>query len=323
VINARCVGATLLELHSLVDQVDLSDFHAAAFALLRREISFDAGIWGTGAMVDGEPRPHHVYLDRLGPELMASWEAVKGEDVLVGAALARPGEPVSSSLSDAAWDNSPGVRAHCRRHGIEHVLCTFVFDALTGLYHVLSLYRGPQRAPFGLGEQHVKRVFTPHLVRAGNAMRRRQMWAAAAGTARTHLAVMDREGVVYQAEQGFLTLMEREWPAWHGPRLPERIVALGRGGRRFVGREVAVAAAPMDDLFLLSMRRAAPADRLSARELEIARHYGQGSCHKRIAQQLGISPVTVRNHLRAIYDKLGVADKARLATELHALGLES
>ncbi|MGE8309177.1 MAG: LuxR C-terminal-related transcriptional regulator, partial [Pseudomonas protegens] len=33
---------------------------------------------------------------------------------------------------------------------------------------------------------------------------------------------------------------------------------------------------------------------------------------------LGMSPNTVRHHIRAIYSKLGVKDKARIAQLLHA-----
>jgi len=52
--------------------------------------------------------------------------------------------------------------------------------------------------------------------------------------------------------------------------------------------------------------------RLSARELEIAHAYAQGSSYREIAAGLDLAPATVRTHLQAIYRKLGVSSKVEL-----------
>ena len=56
-------------------------------------------------------------------------------------------------------------------------------------------------------------------------------------------------------------------------------------------------------------------DRLSPRELEIARAYAAGDNYHRIAERLFIAPSTVRTHLATIYRKLEVSSKL----ELHRL----
>jgi DNA-binding CsgD family transcriptional regulator/GAF domain-containing protein len=53
-------------------------------------------------------------------------------------------------------------------------------------------------------------------------------------------------------------------------------------------------------------------NRLSPRELEIARAYASGDNYHRIAERLCIAPSTVRTHLAAIYRKLGVSSKLEL-----------
>jgi DNA-binding CsgD family transcriptional regulator len=52
---------------------------------------------------------------------------------------------------------------------------------------------------------------------------------------------------------------------------------------------------------------------LSAREQEIAMLYAEGKTSKEIADELCISPTTVRNHVATVYRKLQVSNKAELA----------
>ena len=85
-----------------------------------------------------------------------------------------------------------------------------------------------------------------------------------------------------------------------------------------MGSALVIGSEPVGDLRLLRLRRLSALDTLTARELEVARLYGAGSSHKAIAEALHVSPATVRNHLQSTYDKLGVSDKAALATLLRA-----
>ena len=59
-------------------------------------------------------------------------------------------------------------------------------------------------------------------------------------------------------------------------------------------------------------------DELTPRERDVARLVAEGQRNREIAGALGISTRTVENHLRAIYEKLGVENRARLITHLLA-----
>ena len=52
---------------------------------------------------------------------------------------------------------------------------------------------------------------------------------------------------------------------------------------------------------------------LSNREREVATAFAEGASYKENARDLGLSPTTVRSHLRTIYSKLGVTSKLELA----------
>lgn len=58
--------------------------------------------------------------------------------------------------------------------------------------------------------------------------------------------------------------------------------------------------------------------KLSEREMMVAERYAEGETYKKIAAELHISPSTARNHLAAIYRKLGVKNKPELIRELSA-----
>ncbi|MEM8752230.1 MAG: LuxR C-terminal-related transcriptional regulator, partial [Pseudomonadota bacterium] len=54
-------------------------------------------------------------------------------------------------------------------------------------------------------------------------------------------------------------------------------------------------------------------DLLTPRERQVARRLAEGESHKETARALGVSPSTIRNQTRSIYDKLGVENRASLA----------
>ena len=61
---------------------------------------------------------------------------------------------------------------------------------------------------------------------------------------------------------------------------------------------------------------------LTARERELLTLLGEGvSLTDELADQLFISPKTVKNHLASIYEKLGIADRTQAAVEAIRLGL--
>lgn len=59
--------------------------------------------------------------------------------------------------------------------------------------------------------------------------------------------------------------------------------------------------------------------KLSEREQDVARLAAQGAANKEIARQLGITERTVKAHLSAAFEKLGVADRVQLTLKINGL----
>jgi DNA-binding CsgD family transcriptional regulator len=79
------------------------------------------------------------------------------------------------------------------------------------------------------------------------------------------------------------------------------------------------------DSFYADGRSRQPASRVSdpltAREREVLAMIGQGHTNKRIARILGISPETVKSHVKRIFLKLAVSTRAEAVSRAGALGL--
>lgn len=159
----------------------------------------------------------------------------------------------------------------------------------------------------------------PHLIEARHINYLEHLSSGTPLAQQQSLAAADGKGVIHVADDEFVELMQSEWPGWRGPRLPEPLAqGLGNTAQRYIGRTIAVRFVPVLDMFLLKARPRMAVDDLSRRELEIARHFADGLTNKEIAQEAGLAPATVRNHLSSIYLKLGVDNKAGLATLLSA-----
>jgi DNA-binding NarL/FixJ family response regulator len=65
-----------------------------------------------------------------------------------------------------------------------------------------------------------------------------------------------------------------------------------------------------------------PFPELTDRELEVLRLIAQGHNNQEIAQELVISPKTVRNHITSIFSKLQVADRAQAIVRARQAGLK-
>ena len=64
-----------------------------------------------------------------------------------------------------------------------------------------------------------------------------------------------------------------------------------------------------------------PLEPLTPRETEILRLLARGATNPQIAQELVVSPGTVKNHVRHIITKLGVSDRTQAAVKAVELGL--
>ncbi|MBS4098708.1 MAG: hypothetical protein KGZ83_17945 [Sulfuricella sp.] len=294
------------------------DFPGWAMSLVDGAIPHTACFWGSGAWIDGEIVVHTSWLNNIPAEAILDWERHKHADTVSLKLLANAGQVVNFSNADLRGEYA--YEPLFRPVGIEQLMGIYLPNPLTGLYDAISLYRADPAAAFGADECRAFAGVVPHLVEARRVNYLDGLNADRAHSAiplRRHVAVADLKGVLHAAEDDFIHLARLEWPNWQGARLPEALLArLGEGGEHCFGEKTVVRWLCRNDTYRLSIRPRTPADSLSERERQIARHFAEGRSHKGIALDFEISPSTVRNHLSTIYRKLDIHGKAELTALL-------
>ena len=133
---------------------------------------------------------------------------------------------------------------------------------------------------------------------------------------RFELAICDRNGTLHHDEAAFRALMRAEFGAGFLGKLPDECIRTLLAVGRYRGDAIVISVARPVEVLFLKARLLCNVDRLSPRELQIATEVARGRSHKSVAEALGIAPSTVRNHVQAIHDKLGVRNAAELAAEV-------
>lgn len=307
-------SAVLLEIYRLAREESLARFHQTVLECLRPLLPFDKAWWGRAAQADDGPHEHSSFLFGLPDSYIDDWKSIRHEDVTVERVHAHPGMAVVVDMGTA--DSPAGLRWLGERHGIGELLCVIHTDPVTQLSDHLALYRAQGAVPFGAAECELLSCLMPHLASAVsvNQIRTLQALRETLVEQRLALAVCDQLGLLQCAEPGFVDLLLTEWPHWAGPQLPPKVRPQGYDGGR-----LSIEARRVNDLYLLTARYRCPMEQLSARESDVARLFGEGKTYKEIARLLGMSPHTVRHHIRSIYAKLGISGKAGIAHLLHQL----
>ena len=313
-LDPATLSELLLDLYAGCNELSMTAFQPHALSLVRSRLPFDSVWW---AMVNeaGTVRSiHESYVDGLPAHIDKLWESIQHDDAIGVRSLQRLGQAINFTPEDI--DRTEGSRWLARVTGFRHVLCATDKNPVTGQYHFLALSRHDDRHPFEETERQFHSLLMPHLNAALNVnwmseLRRRQVH----GDATRHpMAVVDRLGVIHLAESGFTELLRREVPRWWGTYLPSPMrEALRSNGATCPIGSLTARWSWVRDLALLELTQRSAVDLLSPRESEVAAKYAGGESYTEISQALQLSPATVRHHLRRIYTKLGISDKASLA----------
>lgn len=314
-------NALVLDLYRGVREVSFTEFQNYALGILKPILQFDVAIWGMGVSSGNGALISSVHLHNLPPEMMGEYAGeVQRQDPAAKRTTAAPGRTICIPWDDPeiATEQLTAVRTYLRKYGFAHTLCTASFEPALGLNHFVTLSRSDSAKPWSEAFRQFKERLFPHLVEAYLQARYRHM-EPREGVERGY-AIADHSLLVMNITPVFKNLMLREWPHWVDWRLPPELCkAQSDGERIYKGKHVIVGMAQDQQLIHITVRTRNVLDILTPHELVVARLFAQGQVNKRIAEEIGVSPHTVRNQLKSIYLKLDVSNKTSLADRLRDL----
>lgn len=314
--RAADLGLLLLDLYDLAERTGIGQFELAALTRLQRYIPFDSAWIGEALVAEDGPIAHNGFLFALPAGFFPAWKAVRHCDPLSDPDRHEHGRAMITSAADPQV--APAFRAWAERFGLASLLRISACDRKQGLATFLSIYRRDADRPFTPDEARRMELAIPHLAAALELNRLGQIRRA--GGAVAGRALCDGYGYIHQQDEGFARVAGSADPAG-GPVLPGALALQLRGARETV-LELGthrIRCTPVSGLWLLEALPRSPVDLLSPRERTVIILYGGGLSYKEVARRMDLSPTTVRHYLREAYRKLGVRDKAELASLL-ALG---
>lgn len=312
----------LLQLYRGALEKPTDEFKAWALNETKALIPFDACIWGAASWIDGRLKINSAHLHNLEAGFIPNWMKHQHEDKLINATNLHVDQTINFDTS-TEYAGTAILQFHYQPFSTAHILSTTNLDTDTRLLNTLSLYRANPSLPFSEVERALKEVIFPHLIEA-----LRKNWVANLpllfpGNQRStynSIASCDAFGVLQVSLPTFIETCRNEWPAWHGPTLPQALrSSIEKGELKFTGEKIVVNLSKLDDVVLLRMRPKLAADELSPRELEVAQRFSSGEDYKTIAQKLSLSPSTIKGHLNKIYLKLDINEKASLVAEIRRM----
>jgi DNA-binding CsgD family transcriptional regulator len=300
-----------------------SDFAAHAFEWLRGRIWFDQAIIVTSLRSDPTWFDAHFWGVADPRALMESHARVRHLDVLSKRMLSSVLQAHRIDVADPTISGPrfAPFREHLLRFGGIHVLGIAVPIGEGAVSSVFMLVRGKIDHRFTAKELELLEVVTPHFAEAAAVNRLRWLlFDNGPPNADTFpVALLGPDGRFTQMTPGFAQLFWPEAPPVSA-YLPESSFAelrKGRASRLPDGKHSLHGQADNSGGWLLRIRASGPLDRLTPRERQVAGLFARGVSHKGIAEELApLTPATVRNHLRHIYEKLEVRSRDELVALL-------
>lgn len=296
-------------LYAATHNIHIGDFRAWALNELKEVIDFDTCLWATG---HARTRSFNTVTTIGLPNAFAvDLLACLPLNPITKRLFEQPCTPVDMRevVDDAVFYNSEIYTEVFGVYGIERILSSLHIDKESGVYTVLSLYRGDRDSVFIDEEKKIHASSLFHLMTA----------SAIAGTAsllcdehkeRFRHAICDKSGVYHTVEPEFKDLMLMSFPDCAVQHLP---FSIHERAASFLERNLVVKIEKMGELYRVSAREKTVLDVLTHREFQVVRGVTQGLSFKQIARTLGLSPSTVSNHLYRVYDKLNINSRMELA----------
>lgn len=298
----------LLELYNDAAECGPDDLRRRTLRNLQAFVPFDFAVWG-GGWADGRLVTDLTVLDQ-DVTVLGDWEAVAEQDAFCDLTLNNLGQ--TARFDDVAnYRGGMAYNEHWRRFDASHMMATIVAEKTDGYVSFVGLCADDRPGAFTDAERVLKQMLMPHLsqaARINRAMRTR-------GTVieREAVALVRQDGSILSVQGPFHDFAEAEW-GLRIATIPVDMMATLRRDGEWRGQTLSARLSPFGRNCFVHVSLMSALSGLSGREREVAELFASGMTSKEVARTLGTSPSTVRNQVVRIYEKLGISNKAALAS---------
>lgn len=316
-------SSLVLQIYRASAEVSAQEFQDAALNILKPLLPFDTSMWGIATHIPGQGIDiHAIHLHNTPLDMICDYAPLKHmdscADAVAGQARVTLGFHSATQFADKRVRE---YREFLRRYGHENLFISTQADPDTQVVQWVTLFRADADQHCRPEELRLLAQLSPHLMQGMRLSLVHQLDRASflPGDASMAAAIADQQGVIHYTTATCTQMLRAEFGADARGRLPSALLAwIAQSSGPYVGKTCVAMHRVHKDLVYMRLRPVCPADRLAPRQREVARLMTQGLSHKQAAQQLGVSPATVRNHITDIYRRLGVQNVLELAQALNA-----
>lgn len=324
------ISQFLLTLYREIPERSFDDYMEHVFDLMSDTFRFESGWIGHGSLSgDGAIKLEGVNLYNQPLEKLLEYKNIAHLDTLAIRTAKNPGQVHTWNVDDALPNQKKylPMRDLCRRYDLQHTLTLAIisgdpsinFDqkttSITKLFSAgISLARSSVNDPFTEHDKKLAALLVPHFAQV-RTMKLKMSTPQRATILNEWQVFSSLDGCVVSCPDEARTLLQLEWPQWDPPALPAELMECLKSSDalKFLGRYIAVSGACVGRSLILRICSRSVDFLLTSAQREVVDHVVNGLGTKEVAKKLNLSDYTVRNHLAAVYKKLGVRNKTELA----------
>jgi DNA-binding CsgD family transcriptional regulator len=316
----KVFSEVLVDLYELAEHVSPHNFPIEALRLLRPLIFFEGAVirigeTETAVEQDFGTTQEHSYK-RDWASFACSPKASDYEQT-IQAFLNDTSRPFVGTCQEFYKDEDLGLKSlynYSQRHDFHYLLLCGDRTANDRSARWLVLYRNKTQDSFSNDEAGLLCALWRHITRAITINFRHVLNETNGVKSQRASALVNSQGLIEIADQEFSKLLLLEWPHIQVNAIPKRVIEELRRKSTYRGKRINISMYPKFGYMACTVSCLPLLESLSPCEQTVAEHFALGNSYKKIAQQLDMSPYTVRNHIANVYRKLGIHDKALLAS---------
>lgn len=325
------INKFLLSLYREIPERSFDDYMRYAFDQLSSIFRFESGWIGHGSLSeDGGMKFEGVNLYHQPLEKLIEYKNIAHLDLLAIRTAKSPGHVHVWNVEDAlpSQKKFAPMRDLSRRYDLRHTLTLAIIDSdpiknsgeESGLYDQsvsagISLARCSINDPFTQNDKKLAAFLIPHFAQV-RAMKLKIDEAKGNGSTLNEWQIFSNmDGCLVSCPDPARILLQMEWPQWDPPVLPTVLLDSLKSSNflKFVGKYIAVSGVFIGGALILRLSLRSSEFLLTKAQRDVVGYIINGLANKEVAKKLNLSDNTVRNHLAAVYRKLGVRNKTELS----------